>query len=229
MALNILPYKGIWPKIDGGVFLAPNAYVIGDVEIGPETNIWFGCVVRGDMNVIRIGRRVNVQDATVIHVDSRKYGTFIGDDVTIGHSAIIHACTLEDRSFIGMQACIMDGAVVESGAMVAAGGLITPGKVVKAGQLWAGKPARFVRDCGDQERDMIAHVPPEYWKMAQRYLEAGIGRVDGYRPPANRVAIGAAAPGKKAAAAPGKKAAAAPGAKGAAAPTAKGAKTGAKR
>lgn len=191
MADNILPYKGIWPTIDAGVFLAPNACVIGDVEIGPETNIWFGCVVRGDMNVIRIGRRVNVQDATVIHVDSRKYGTFIGDDVTIGHSAIIHACTLEDRAFVGMQACIMDGAVVESGAMVAAGGLITPGKRVKAGQLWAGKPARFVRDCGDQERDMIAHVPPEYWAMAERYLAAGIGRVGNYRPPAAEAVKGA--------------------------------------
>lgn len=197
MADNILPYKGIWPKIDRGAFLAPTATVIGDVEIGPETNVWFACVVRGDMNVIRIGRRVNVQDATVIHVDSRKYGTFIGDDVTIGHSAIIHACTLEDRSFIGMQACIMDGAVVESGAMVAAGALITPGKRVKAGQLWAGKPAKFIRDCGDQEKRMIAHVPPEYWKMAQRYLEAGIGRVDAYAPPADRVPLGAAAPSAK--------------------------------
>ena len=197
MASNILPYKGIWPVIDAGAFLAPTATVIGDVEIGAETNIWFACVVRGDMNVIRIGRRVNVQDATVIHVDSRKYGTFIGDDVTIGHSAIIHACTLEDRSFIGMQACIMDGAVVETGAMVAAGGLITPGKRVKAGQLWAGKPARFVRDCGDQERDMIAHVPPEYWAMAERYLAAGIGRVSDYAPPAARVATGAAAPGAR--------------------------------
>lgn len=194
MASNILPYDGIWPIVDAGAFVAPGAYVIGDVEIGPETNIWFGCVVRGDMNVIRIGRRVNVQDATVIHVDSRKYATFIGDDVTIGHSAIIHACTLQDRAFVGMQACVMDGAVVESGAMVAAGGLITPGKVVKAGQLWAGKPAKFVRDCGDVEKDMIAHVPPEYWKMAQRYLAAGIGRVDGYRRPADAVALGAAAP-----------------------------------
>jgi len=197
MAANILPFKGIWPRVDAGVFLAPGAYVIGDVEIGPETNIWFGCVVRGDMNVIRIGRRVNVQDATVIHVDSRKYGTFIGDDVTIGHSAIIHACTLEPRAFVGMQACIMDGAVVESGAMVAAGGLITPGKVVKAGQLWAGKPARFVRDCGDVEKDMIAHVPPEYWAMAQAYLAAGIGRVADYAPPAGAVALGAAAPRAK--------------------------------
>ncbi len=177
MADNIMPYKGVWPTIDASVFLAPTASVIGDVEIGPETNIWFGCLVRGDMNVIRIGKRVNIQDLTVVHVDSHKYGTFIGDEVTIGHSAVIHACTLEDRCFIGMQACVMDGAVVETGAMVAAGALVPPGKTVKAGQLWAGTPARFMRDCGEQEIEMIESVPPEYWAMAREYLKIGIGVV----------------------------------------------------
>ena len=177
MSSNILPYKGTWPKIDASVFLAPTARVIGDVEIGPETNIWWGCLVRGDMNVIRIGRRVNIQDLSVIHVDSRKYGTFIGDEVTIGHAAVIHACTLKDGCFIGMQACVMDGVVVETGAMVAAGALVTPGKRVEAGQLWTGSPARYVRDCAEQENDMIESVPPEYWKMAQAYLKDGIGVV----------------------------------------------------
>ncbi len=179
MASNILPYKGTWPTIDSSVFLAPTANVIGDVEIGAETNIWWGCLVRGDMNVIRIGRRVNIQDLTVVHVDSQKYGTFIGDQVTIGHSAVIHACTLENRCFVGMRACIMDGAVVETGAMVAAGALVTPGKTVKAGQLWAGSPAKFIRDCAEQENEMIERVPPEYWGMAQAYLKDGIGVVEG--------------------------------------------------
>ena len=173
----ILPWKGIVPKIDPGAFLAPTAAVIGDVAIGPETGIWFGVTIRGDMNFIRIGRRVNIQDGTVVHVDSRKYPTHIGDNVTIGHSAIIHACTLQSDCFIGMQACVMDGAVVESGAMVAAGALVTPGKVVKSGQLWAGRPARYSRDCGDQEKELIARVPPEYWALAEKYLEAGIGIV----------------------------------------------------
>ncbi|MDA1090090.1 MAG: gamma carbonic anhydrase family protein [Proteobacteria bacterium] len=177
MANNILPFKGALPSIDPSVFLAPTATVIGDVEIGAESNIWFGCLVRGDMNIIRIGKRVNIQDLTVVHVDSQKYGTFIGDSVTIGHSAVIHACTLEDRSFVGMQACVMDGAVVETGAMVAAGALVPPGKRVLAGQLWAGTPARYVRDCGDQENQMIDRVPPEYWEMAQEYLKIGIGVV----------------------------------------------------
>ena len=179
MAGNILPFKGTWPTIDPSVFLAPTASVIGDVEIGAETNIWWGCLVRGDMNVIRIGKRVNIQDLTVIHVDSHKYGTFIGDNVTIGHSAVIHACTLENDSFVGMQACVMDGAVIETGAMVAAGSLVTPGKTVKAGQLWAGLPAKFIRECGDQENEMIKQVPPEYWGMAQEYLKDGIGVVKG--------------------------------------------------
>lgn len=178
MAANIHPFKGIWPKIDPGCFLAPTAAVIGDTEIGAETNIWWGCLVRGDMNVIRIGRRVNIQDLTVVHVDSQKYGTFIGDRVTIGHAAIVHACTLEDDCFVGMQACVMDGAVVETGAMVAAGALVPPGKVVAAGQLWAGRPARFVRQCGEFEKELIARVPDEYWGMAKAYLADGLGVVE---------------------------------------------------
>ena len=176
-AALILPYKGIVPKIDKNVFLAPTAVVIGDVEIGSEVGVWFGVTIRGDMNIIRIGRRVNIQDGTVVHVDSRKYGTFIGDNVTIGHSAIIHACTLHNDCFVGMQACVMDGAVVESGAMVAAGALVPPSKIVKAGQLWAGRPARFARECGAQEKELIERVPPEYWALAEHYLKAGIGRV----------------------------------------------------
>ena len=179
MPENILPYKGTLPTIGASVFLAPTATVIGDVEIGDGSNIWFGCLVRGDINVIRIGNRVNIQDLTVIHVDSITYGTFIGDDVTIGHSAIVHACTLEPGSFVGMQACVMDGAVVESGAMVAAGALVPPGKRVPAGHLWAGTPARYLRDCGDQEKDMIDRIPKSYGQLAKDYMEAGIGVTGG--------------------------------------------------
>ena len=170
MADNIHPFKGVSPTIHDSVFLAPTATVIGDVEIGEGTNIWFGCLVRGDMNVIRIGKRVNIQDLTVVHVDSRKYGTFIGDDVTIGHSAVIHACTLEDRCFVGMQACVMDGAVVETGAMVAAGALVTPGKRVRAGELWAGSPAKKWRDLTDRERATLTDAAGHYVELAKGYL-----------------------------------------------------------
>ena len=174
MAGLILPYRGIMPTIADGVFVAPTASVIGDVEIGPECSIWFGVTIRGDMNVIRIGRRSNVQDGTVIHIESLAYGTFIGDDVTIGHGAIVHACTLEDGCFIGMGATVMDGAVVESKAMVAAGALVAPGKRVKSGELWAGVPAKFRRPLDNDDLDNMAHVTPLYVKLAKDYLEAGI-------------------------------------------------------
>src|SRR5580693_6024893 len=135
----ILAYRGVMPKIDPTAFIAPGAVIIGDVEIGPETSIWFGCVLRGDVNVIRIGARTNIQDGTVIHVASGLqparmgagsgipeggYPTIIGDDVTVGHMALLHACTLADNSFVGMRATVMDGCVVESFAMLAAGALL---------------------------------------------------------------------------------------------------------
>src|SRR5580704_13346702 len=102
----ILPYRGIIPKIDPSAFVAPGAVVIGDVEIGPESSVWFGCVLRGDVNVIRVGARSNLQDGTVVHVASKGQGTFIGNDVTIGHGVLLHACTLADSSFVGMKATV---------------------------------------------------------------------------------------------------------------------------
>jgi len=167
----ILPYRKTLPNIADNAFVAPNAVVIGDVEIGPETGIWFNCVVRGDVNDIRIGARTNIQDGTVIHVSGGVQGTYIGDDVTIGHMALIHACTLEDNSFIGMKATVMDLAIVESGAMVAAGSIVTPGKRVKSGQLWAGTPARYVRDLKESDLEMMKYTAPHYVKLAREYIE----------------------------------------------------------
>src|SRR5208337_2586913 len=126
-------------------FVAPGAVVIGDVVIGAGSSVWFNCVVRGDVHHIRVGERTNIQDGTVVHVTGGKFATHIGSDITIGHGCVLHACTLEDGCFIGMGAIILDGAVVESGAMVAAGALVTPGKRVKAGELWAGNPAKLLR------------------------------------------------------------------------------------
>lgn len=171
----LLPHKGTLPQIGERVFIAPTAAVIGDVTVGDDSGIWFGCVVRGDVNIIRIGARTNIQDGTVIHVSRLKYGTHIGDDVTIGHLALIHACTLEDGCFIGMRATIMDGCVVESGAMVAAGALLTPGKRVSRGQLWAGSPAKHIRDLSADDWQGMASTAPHYVKLAHGYLDAGIG------------------------------------------------------
>ena len=148
----ILPYKGVTPTIAADAFIAPGATVIGDVVIGAASNVWFGCVVRGDVHEIRIGEGVNIQDGTVVHVSYRFAGTYIGDNVTIGHMALIHACTIEADAFIGMHATVMDKAVVESGAMVAAGAVVGPGKRVPTGQLWAGNPAAYKRDLNDKDR-----------------------------------------------------------------------------
>ncbi len=166
----IVDYGGRSPDIAADAFIAPNAAVIGDVVIGAQSSIWFACTVRGDGNFIRIGARTNIQDGTVIHVDSASLPTIIGDDVTVGHMALIHACTLESGSFVGMAATVMDGAVVESGAMVAAGALVTPGKRVAAGELWAGSPAKKWRDLSDQERATLTDAAVHYVELAKGYL-----------------------------------------------------------
>ena len=124
----ILPWNGVNPTIADDAFVAPNATIIGDTEIGPLSSIWFNVVLRGDVNHIRIGARTNIQDGTIVHVATNSYPTLIGDNVLIGHMAVIHACNLEDGCFIGMAATVMDGAVIEAGAMVAAGALVSPGK-----------------------------------------------------------------------------------------------------
>lgn len=171
--MPLLPYKDKYPKVDPSSFVAPSAYIAGDVEIGADCGVWFGVSMRGDVNDIKIGQRTNIQDGTVIHVTTDFQGTYIGSDVTIGHAAILHACTVQDFGFVGMQACVMDGAVVESNGMLAAGALLTPGKVVPGGQLWAGRPAKYMRDLTQEELDYIQWSAPHYVKLAKDYLEQG--------------------------------------------------------
>ncbi|WP_029013145.1 gamma carbonic anhydrase family protein [Niveispirillum irakense] len=171
----ILPFNGIRPRIDPSAFLA-NAVVIGDVEIGARSSIWFGVTIRGDVHSIRIGKGTNIQDGSVVHCTRDRFSTIIGDHVTVGHMALLHGCVVEDNAFIGMKACVMDGVVVESGAMVAAGALVTPGKRVKAGELWGGSPARFLRPLTDEDRLMQTRITPSYADMAEIYLaEVGGG------------------------------------------------------
>jgi carbonic anhydrase/acetyltransferase-like protein (isoleucine patch superfamily) len=173
----IIPHQGIMPRIAPDAFIAETAVIIGDVEIGPGASIWYGCVLRGDASSIRIGARTNIQDGTVIHVNSPREGatatnTVVGDDVTVGHMALIHACTLEDKSFVGMKSCVMDGVVVEGGAMVAAGALVTPGKRVKSGEVWAGSPAKLMRPVSEKEASYLAHAAEHYVELAQSYRRA---------------------------------------------------------
>ncbi len=178
----ILPHRGLLPKIAETAFIAENAVVIGDVEVGPGASVWYGCVLRGDVNKIRVGARTNIQDGTVVHVnhdpngDYRETGggmsTHIGDGVVIGHMALIHACTLEDGCFVGMRATVMDQTVVESGAMVGAGALVTPNKRVAAGELWVGAPAKRARELKPEERDMIPYLARHYSESAAAYIAA---------------------------------------------------------
>lgn len=169
----ILPYRGTVPVIDATVYVAPTAVVAGDVRIGAASSLWFGVVVRGDVNAVHIGAGSNVQDGTVIHVSSDGSGTWIGDDVTIGHMACVHACTIEDSGFLGIKACVLDGAVVESEAMVAAGALVTPGKRVRRHELWAGVPAKRLRSLETAEIDGIHATAARYRGLARDYLDGG--------------------------------------------------------
>lgn len=176
-----LAYGGVEPRIAGTAFVAPTAVVAGDVEVGEGSSLWFGVIARGDVNAIRIGARTNIQDGTVVHVTGRWEGgaghaTRIGDGVTVGHLAVLHGCTLEDGSFVGMRACVMDGAVVETGAMVAAGALVTPGKRVLRGQLWAGSPARHSRDLTPDEVANIGRSAQRYVDLAASYRAGSPGR-----------------------------------------------------
>ena len=168
----VLPFRGVVPTLADDVYVADSATVIGDVRIGEGTGIWFGCVLRGDVNEIRIGARTNLQDGTIVHVSSHGQGTYVGDEVCVGHMALLHACTVESNAFVGMRACVMDDVVVEAGAMVAAGALVTPGKRVRAGELWAGSPAKCVRDVTEDERRHWDWIWRHYQELAAIYRTA---------------------------------------------------------
>ncbi|MDC0033851.1 gamma carbonic anhydrase family protein [Alphaproteobacteria bacterium] len=166
----ILPYGKVLPRIASDAFVAPGTVIIGDVTIGSQASIWFGCVLRGDEDKITIGARSNLQDGTIVHVNGRRQGTYIGDDVSVGHMALLHACTLEDGAYVGMGAQILDEGVVESGAMLAAGSLLTPGKCVKEGELWAGRPAKFMRNIDTDEAVRLRQTVENYLKRSRDYL-----------------------------------------------------------
>ncbi len=176
---NIIPYRNTYPRIAPDAFIAETAVIIGDVEIGPRASIWFGCVLRGDTNSIRIGAGTNIQDGTIIHGNDMPegmdpatpgYRTTIGANITVGHMAMLHACTLEDGCFIGMRSAIIDGAVVESRAMVAAGAMVTPFKRVRSGELWAGSPAKLMRALTEEEIAGFAHSSEHYCQLAESHM-----------------------------------------------------------
>jgi carbonic anhydrase/acetyltransferase-like protein (isoleucine patch superfamily) len=166
---TVLPHRNRWPRIAPNAFIAPGSTVIGDVEMAPESSVWFNCAVRGDVNPVRIGPRSNVQDGTIIHTATKEGPTIIGADVVVGHMCLLHACILEDACMVGMGAIVMDYAVVETGAWVAAGALVPPGKRVRSGELWMGRPAKHVRDVSNSEREQITRIARNYVQRAHEY------------------------------------------------------------
>ena len=177
--MNLIEFEGRRPNIDPAAFVAPGAQLIGDVALGPEASVWYNCVLRGDMNRIRIGARSNLQDGSVIHVDPPRpggpeegYPCLIGEEVLIGHMAMVHGCTLRDRAFVGLGAIVMDGCEIESDAMLAAGAMLTQGKRIPSGQLWAGRPAKYLRDLTEEDLAGMRAGVAHYVALAKRHAAA---------------------------------------------------------
>lgn len=163
------PYRGRLPAIDPTAFVDASAQVIGDVEVGAESGIWMNVVMRGDVNYIRVGARTNVQDSTVVHVQRETHPTVIGDDVTIGHAAIVHGCTIGDRVLIGMGAIVLNGARVEPDSIIAAGTLLAEGTVIPSRSMVMGSPGKVRRTLTDAEVASILAYANRYMKYKEDY------------------------------------------------------------
>jgi carbonic anhydrase/acetyltransferase-like protein (isoleucine patch superfamily) len=172
MSVTILPFGGIAPRIAADAFIAPGTRVIGNVQVGALASIWYNCVLRGDIGKISIGARTNVQDGTVIHVTGGVWDTDIGEDVLIGHLAMLHGCKLHNFSFVGLGSIVMDGCEIESQGMLAAGAMLTPGKRITAGQMWAGRPAKYVRDLFPEETARHREGVASYVENARQHAAA---------------------------------------------------------
>lgn len=174
--MPIRPYKGQLPRLGARVYVDPGATVIGDVALADDVSVWPGAVIRGDVNSIAIGARTNVQDGTIVHVTHDGpytpggFPTRIGSDVTIGHAAVIHACSIGDCCLIGMHATVLDGAVVQDYGFVGAGAVVAPGKVVGSAELWLGNPARFVRKLNERELEQLRYSAAHYVRLKDEYL-----------------------------------------------------------
>lgn len=158
----ILPVKGIYPSIHSSVWIAPNATIVGEVSIGENCSIWFNTVIRGDVNFIKIGDRTNIQDGAVIHCTYQKASTTIGNDVSIGHNALVHGCVLKDHVLIGMGAIVMDNVIVEEYCIVAAGSVVLENTICESGYLYAGTPAKKIKPLTDEQKKLLDRLPNNY-------------------------------------------------------------------
>ena len=169
---------GVTPSLGARVLIDPTAVVMGDVWLGDDASVWPHAAMRGDVQIIRIGARTNIQDGTVLHVTHEGpynpdgYPLHIGDDVTVGHRALLHGCTVGHRVLVGMGAIVMDKVVVEDEVMIAAGSLVTPGKRLRSGHLYAGSPAREVRALSESEQRFLQYSADGYVSLKQRYLDS---------------------------------------------------------
>lgn len=174
--MAIRPYKQTLPKLGARVYIDESAAVIGDVVLGDDASVWPMCSVRGDVNFIRIGARTNIQDNSVIHVSHRHAALpegrscTVGDDVTVGHQCILHACTIGNQCLIGMGSIILDGAVLHDRVLLGAGSLVTEGKELEGGYLWMGRPAKKARALTEQEMDWFVYSAKHYVKLKDDYL-----------------------------------------------------------
>lgn len=171
MNYTIAAYEEKIPIIGNNVYIADGARIIGDVELCDNSSVWFNSVLRGDVAAIKIGNNTNIQDGTVIHTSRNNGVTLIGKNITIGHMSLIHACQLMDYSFIGMGSIIMDKVVVEEYGFVAAGSLVTPNKIIKMKELWAGRPAKFLRYITEEELFFIKENALKYVQLSMIYLK----------------------------------------------------------
>ena len=160
----IMHVEGVYPKFGNDCFIAPNATVVGDVVMGNECSIWFNAVVRGDVNSIRLGNKVNVQDGAIIHATYQKTKAIVGNNVSIGHNAIVHGCIVHDNVLIGMGAIIMDNAEINSNTIIAAGAVVLEGTVCEAGSIYAGVPAKKIKEISRE------HIHEEIDRIANNYL-----------------------------------------------------------
>ena len=171
----LLPYLAHVPRLAPGVFIAPDAAVIGRVSIGAESSVWFGTIIRGDVHWIEIGARVNVQDRSVIHVTTDTWPTILEDDVTVGHSVTLNGCTLRRGCLVGIGAVVLDQAEIGEGALIGAGSLVTPGTVIPPHTLALGSPCKVKRDLTAAERVHVADHAARYVVLSREYLAQGIG------------------------------------------------------
>lgn len=174
--MSVRSFKGVSPKIGTAAYIDENAVVIGDVELGEDASIWPMCSIRGDVNLIRIGARTNIQDGSVIHVTHRfgdlpeGHATRVGNDVTVGHKVILHGCTVEDLCLIGMGSTVLDGAIIRSKVLLGAGSLVPEGKDLESGFLWLGRPAKKMRELTEQELKWFEYSAMHYVKLKNDYM-----------------------------------------------------------